>query len=183
MQFFYFALAFAGKRRKLFPCLLGSLGSCLDCQTGLCEICLLYTSRRFPKEGETVSAVGLIYEPGGKGYNQAVAAKRAGVEVYFATAVGRDFYGEQAAGSMKRDGLEPVSYTHLDVYKRQVVLGGSSVSGGIGSIWGTLIGVFILTMIENGLNMMNMNPYLQQMVKGLIIVIAVGFGSLRERKK
>lgn len=64
-----------------------------------------------------------------------------------------------------------------------VVLGGSSVSGGIGSIWGTLIGVFILTMIENGLNMMNMNPYLQQMVKGLIIVIAVGFGSLRERKK
>lgn len=57
------------------------------------------------------------------------------------------------------------------------------MSGGIGSIWGTLIGVFILTMIENGLNMMNMNPYLQQMVKGLIIVIAVGFGSLRERKK
>ena len=44
------------------------------------------------------------------------------------------------------------------------------------------MGVFILTMIENGLNMMNMNPYLQQMVKGLIIVIAVGFGSLRERK-
>ncbi|MFQ8689827.1 MAG: ABC transporter permease [Blautia sp.] len=63
-----------------------------------------------------------------------------------------------------------------------VVLGGASVSGGVGTIGGTLMGVFILTMIENGLNMMNMNPYLQQMVKGLIIVIAVGFGSLRERK-
>ena len=57
------------------------------------------------------------------------------------------------------------------------------MSGGIGSIWGTLIGVFILTMIENGLNMMNMNPYLQQMVKGLIIVIAVGFRQSKEREK
>ena len=73
---------------------------------GLYGMSALFQVRRFPKEGETVSAVGLIYEPGGKGYNQAVAAKRAGVEVYFATAVGRDFYGEQAAGSMKRDGLE-----------------------------------------------------------------------------
>ncbi len=73
---------------------------------GLYGMSALFQVRRFPKEGETVSAVGLeYYEPGGKGYNQAVAAKRAGVEVYFATAVGRDFHGEQAAGSMKRDEL------------------------------------------------------------------------------
>lgn len=64
-----------------------------------------------------------------------------------------------------------------------VVLGGASVSGGVGVLWGTLLGVFILTMIENGLNMINMNPYLQMMVKGLIIVVAIGMGSLREKRK
>lgn len=64
-----------------------------------------------------------------------------------------------------------------------VVLGGATVSGGTGMLWGTLLGVFILTMIENGLNMINMNPYLQMMVKGLIIIGAIGLGSLRERKK
>lgn len=73
---------------------------------GLYGMSALFQVRGFPKEGETVSAAGLIYEPGGKGYNQAVAAKRAGAEVYFATAVGRDFYGEQAAENMERDGIE-----------------------------------------------------------------------------
>ncbi len=63
------------------------------------------------------------------------------------------------------------------------VLGGVSVAGGTGSIWGTLFGVFILTMITNGLNMVNMNTYVQMMIKGLIIVAAIGFGSIRSRKK
>lgn len=64
-----------------------------------------------------------------------------------------------------------------------VVLGGASVAGGTGVIEGTLIGVFILTMIENGLNMINMNVYLQMMIKGLIIVASIGLGSIRENKK
>lgn len=63
------------------------------------------------------------------------------------------------------------------------VLGGVSVAGGTGSIWGTFFGVFILTMITNGLNMVNMNTYVQMMIKGLIIVAAIGFGSIRNKKK
>lgn len=63
------------------------------------------------------------------------------------------------------------------------VLGGVSVAGGVGTIWGTLIGIFILTMITNGLNMINMNTYVQMMIKGLIIVAAIGFGSIRGQKK
>ena len=39
------------------------------------------------------------------------------------------------------------------------------------------------TMITNGLNMVNMNTYVQMMIKGLIIVAAIGFGSIRSRKK
>ena len=65
---------------------------------GLYGMSALFQVRRFPKEGETVSAVGLIYEPGGKGYNQAVAAKRAGVEVYFATAVAGIFTESRRLG-------------------------------------------------------------------------------------
>jgi ribose transport system permease protein len=63
------------------------------------------------------------------------------------------------------------------------VLGGVSVAGGTGSLWGTLIGVFILTMITNGLNMVNLNTYIQMIIKGLIIIAAIGFGSVRSRKK
>lgn len=63
------------------------------------------------------------------------------------------------------------------------VLGGISVAGGVGSIWGALLGVFILTMITNGLNMINMNTYVQMMVKGLIIVAAIGFGRIRNMKR
>ncbi len=62
------------------------------------------------------------------------------------------------------------------------VLGGVSVTGGIGNSWGTLLGVLILTMITNGLNMINMNTYVQMMIKGLIIVAAIGFGSTRKRR-
>ena len=63
------------------------------------------------------------------------------------------------------------------------VLGGISVAGGTGSLGGTLLGVFILTMITNGLNMINMNTYVQMMIKGLIIVLAIGFGCMRSKKK
>lgn len=63
------------------------------------------------------------------------------------------------------------------------VLGGVSVAGGIGNIWGALIGVFTLTIITNGLNMINMNTYVQMMIKGLIIVVAIGIGGIRQNKK
>ena len=63
------------------------------------------------------------------------------------------------------------------------VLGGVSVAGGIGNIWGALIGVFTLTIITNGINMINMNTYVQMMIKGLIIVVAIGIGGIRQNKK
>ena len=62
------------------------------------------------------------------------------------------------------------------------VLGGVSVAGGIGNIWGSLIGVFTLTIITNGLNMINLNTYVQMMIKGLIIVAAIGIGGIRQNK-
>lgn len=54
-----------------------------------------------------------------------------------------------------------------------VVIGGTSLSGGKGTIWGTVIGAIILGIINNMLNMMGVSPYLQGTVKGVIILVAV----------
>jgi len=54
-----------------------------------------------------------------------------------------------------------------------VVIGGTRLSGGKGSILGTLFGVLILGVLNNMINLMNVSPYLQGLVKGCIIIIAV----------
>lgn len=64
-----------------------------------------------------------------------------------------------------------------------VVIGGSSFSGGVGNVSGTVIGVFILGIINNILDLMNVPQYPQMMLKGVIIVAAVIMSSLREKGK
>ena len=54
-----------------------------------------------------------------------------------------------------------------------VVLGGTTLAGGEGSISGTLLGAFIIGVINNGLNLLNVNPFYQQVVKGAVILLAV----------
>ncbi|NCD33185.1 MAG: ABC transporter permease [Spartobacteria bacterium] len=54
-----------------------------------------------------------------------------------------------------------------------VVIGGTPMSGGTGTIYGTVIGAVILGIVNNMLNMMGVSPYLQGAVKGLIIISAV----------
>lgn len=53
------------------------------------------------------------------------------------------------------------------------VIGGTSMTGGVGSVSGTVIGAMIIGVISNGLNLLNVNSYWQLIVKGLIIAIAV----------
>ena len=54
-----------------------------------------------------------------------------------------------------------------------VVIGGTALAGGRGTIWGTVIGVIILGIINNMLNLLGVSAYLQGTVKGLVILIAV----------
>ena len=54
-----------------------------------------------------------------------------------------------------------------------VVIGGTSLSGGVGSVIGTVIGALIIGIISNGLDILNVSAYYQQIIKGLIIAIAV----------
>jgi ribose transport system permease protein len=54
-----------------------------------------------------------------------------------------------------------------------VVIGGTALSGGRGTIWGTVIGALILGIINNMLNLTGVSPYLQGLVKGGVILLAV----------
>jgi len=54
-----------------------------------------------------------------------------------------------------------------------VVIGGTSLSGGKGSIWGTVLGAVIIGVLNNGLVLLNVSPFWQQVVKGLVILLAV----------
>ncbi len=68
----------------------------------------------------------------------------------------------------------------LDVIA-SVVIGGTSLSGGRGSVWGTLIGALLIAIINNGMNLLGISPYFQQLVKGIIIISAVLIDRLREQ--
>jgi ribose transport system permease protein len=62
-----------------------------------------------------------------------------------------------------------------------VVIGGASLSGGIGGIGGTIVGVLIIGVLHNGLNLVGVSPFIQQIIVGAVIAIAVAFDSLRRR--
>ena len=54
-----------------------------------------------------------------------------------------------------------------------VVIGGTSLSGGVGGVGGTILGALLMGVINNGLDLLNVSSYYQQIVKGIIIVGAV----------
>lgn len=63
------------------------------------------------------------------------------------------------------------------------VIGGTSMSGGEGKIIGTLIGALIIGVLRNGLNLLNVSSYIQQVVIGLVIILAVLSDTIRDKNK
>jgi ribose transport system permease protein len=61
-----------------------------------------------------------------------------------------------------------------------LLIGGTSLTGGKGSLWGTIGEVFILTVLSNTLNLFEVSPYWQWIIEGGIVIIAVAF-YLKER--
>lgn len=64
-----------------------------------------------------------------------------------------------------------------------VVLGGTSMSGGVGKIGGTVIGALIIGVLNNGLNLLNINSFWQYIVKGVVILIAVYVDFLKKKSR
>jgi len=62
-----------------------------------------------------------------------------------------------------------------------VVLGGTSLFGGRGSILGSMLGALLLTTIQNGLNLIGADPYLYDVVRGLVLMVAVSIDTLTTR--
>ncbi len=63
-----------------------------------------------------------------------------------------------------------------------VVIGGASLSGGIGTVGGTVVGVLIIGVLHNGLNLVGVSPFVQQVVIGCVIAAAVTFDKLRRKE-
>ena len=63
------------------------------------------------------------------------------------------------------------------------IVGGTSFTGGIGTVSGTIAGAFIIGFIENVMNLVGVNPYIQQVIEGFIIVLAVAFDVVSKSKK
>ncbi len=64
-----------------------------------------------------------------------------------------------------------------------VVIGGGSLSGGAGSILGSMIGVFIMAFLRNGCTMMGWPNYIQEIIIGTIIIVAVALDQIRHRQE
>jgi ribose transport system permease protein len=64
-----------------------------------------------------------------------------------------------------------------------VVIGGASLSGGTGTVFGTLIGALIMAFLRNGLNLLNVSSFWQQVAVGVVIALAVMTDTLRNRRR
>lgn len=62
-----------------------------------------------------------------------------------------------------------------------VVLGGTSLKGGRGTIWGAVVGAFVISVLDDGMSMMNISWYWQQVIRGSVIILAVAINQLEER--
>jgi len=127
----------------------------------------LYLS--FTKGGRTIYAIGSNRE----------AARAAGLNVLAYSVLPYVVSGALAAAagvllSAQVMSIDPLAGTALELDAiAAVVIGGASLYGGRGSIMGTLIGVMIMVMIRNGLNLLGVNPFWQGSAIGGIIIAAV----------
>lgn len=60
-----------------------------------------------------------------------------------------------------------------------VILGGTSLSGGIGNLLGTLLGVVIMGTLDNGFTLLNVPAFYQMIAKGLVLIVAVFVDQIR----
>ena len=131
---------------------------------GLAWAYLTYT-----KGGRTIYAVGSNKE----------AARAAGLSTLFYSVAPYVISGALAAVAVTFSvgqilSADPLTGNAMELDAiAAVVIGGASLSGGRGSMFGTLIGVFIMVMIRNGLNLMGVSPFWQGSAIGGIIIVAL----------
>ena len=85
--------------------------------------------------------------------------------------------------AMRLDSAQPSAATgyELDTIAA-VVIGGASLKGGVGTVAGTALGVLIIGVLRNGLSLMSVSPFVQQVVIGVVIALAVMLDVLRRKE-
>lgn len=131
------------------------------------------------------------YRPGGRALyaigGSPEVARLAGIKVKQATAGVYVVMGLLAglAGvvlAARLDSSQPSAAVGLELdVIAAVVIGGASLSGGVGRIPGTVVGVLIIGVLRNGLNLLSVSPFVQQIVIGVVIALAVMVDVLRRR--
>jgi len=70
---------------------------------------------------------------------------------------------------------------HLLTVIAAIILGGTSLYGGRGSVWGTLLAVLILGTLNNGLTLLDVSSFWQDVTRGIVLLLAVAVDQLRLR--
>lgn len=89
-----------------------------------------------------------------------------------------------AIGVSRISSGEPLAGTGLELQAiAAVILGGTSIYGGVGAVWRSLCGVYLIALIGNGFNILNVNPLYKDLVTGVIILAAVALSAGDRRRR
>ena len=125
-----------------------------------------------------------IYTVGGNAEAAALAGIKVPLVLLFVYATSGLLAGLGGVMSAARlyaaNGLQLGQAYELDAIAA-VILGGTSFVGGIGSVWGTLIGALIIAVLSNGLILLGVSDIWQYIIKGGVIILAVAIDKLRTR--
>ena len=142
----------------------------------LTTMLLCYLTLRYTQFGKYIYAIG----------DNASACRRAGINVgrmrialYTISGLGAGFAGIVLAG-LTGAGIPYAAGSELSVISA-VILGGVSLSGGVGVIQGTLLGVLLVGVLKNGMTLLNINANWQMVVEGSVLMIAVSLDQLKQR--
>jgi ribose transport system permease protein len=110
-----------------------------------------------------------------------IPVKRVLVTVYALSGIFAAVAGLVLSGRLSSAQPQAATGYELDAIAA-VVIGGASLAGGVGKISGTLVGALVLAVIRNGLNLLNVSAFWQQVIIGLVIAVAVGIDVLRRKR-
>jgi ribose transport system permease protein len=121
--------------------------------------------------------------------SNAEAARLSGVNIrsviytaYILSALGAGIVGVLLASRTGTGNATQAIGSELEAIASSVI-GGTSLFGAIGTVWGPLLGAFILATIRNGANLMNVNSFWQYIITGVLIILIVYFDGLRRKRR
>ncbi len=110
-----------------------------------------------------------------------IPTNRVKASVYVMTGVGAALAGMIIASRLGSGQADIGAYLELDVIT-VVVVGGTALAGGEGAMWRTTVGITILAVLGNSFDRLQVNPFWQLVIKGLIIILAIAADSYSRRK-